>query len=42
MSDACMAFHPHITDPHKATYCTLEAGHDGPHHSALKNTTWED
>ena len=23
-------------------YCTLEAGHEGPHHSELKNATWED
>lgn len=41
-SRPCGHIHPTATDPHAATYCTLEAGHDGQHHSALKNATWEE
>ena len=39
-SRPCGHIHPDTGWPNIA-YCTLEAEHDGPHYSALKNITWE-
>lgn len=41
-SRPCGVFLPVTGDPHTATYCNLQQGHVGPHHSILKGTSWED
>ena len=39
---SCMVVFDTTVDPHSIVYCTRPAGHDGPHHSELKQHTWED